>query len=156
MNPHFSNNIRIQLQTKQTSYNKAYFASKNELLSWASKLLDLELTSLDELATGAIFCQLLDACHPGTVKLNKVNWKANSETDYISNFKIFQQGLIINDINKPIDINRLSKGKQYDLNELLQWIYGYYLNSKDNMREIYNAKKRRGGQNFFLIRKKMK
>ena len=43
---------------------------------------------------------------------------------------------IINDINKPIDINRLSKGKQYDLNELLQWIYGYYLNSKDNMREI--------------------
>ena len=86
MNPHFSNNIRIQLQTKQTSYNKAYFASKNELLSWASKLLDLELTSLDELATGAIFCQLLDACHPGTVKLNKVNWKANSETDYISNF----------------------------------------------------------------------
>ena len=154
MNPHFSNNIRIQLQTKQTSYNKAYFASKNELLSWASKLLDLELTSLDELATGAIFCQLLDACHPGTVKLNKVNWKANSETDYISNFKIFQQGLIINDINKPIDINRLSKGKQYDLNELLQWIYGYYLNSKDNMREIYNAKKRRGGQNFFFNSKK--
>ena len=154
MNSQYSKNIHIQLQGKQQSYNKAYFASKNELLSWASKLLDLELSSLEEMVTGAIFCQLLDACHPGTVKLNKVNWKANSETDYISNFKIFQQGLLTNDINKPIDINRLSKGKQYDLNELLQWIYGYYLNSKDDLRDIYNAKKKRGGQNFIFNNKK--
>ena len=154
MNSKNSRYIQIQLQNKQTSYNKAYFASKNELLTWASKLLDLELSTLEEMGTGAIFCQLLDACHPGTVKLNKVNWKANSETDYISNFKIFQQGLIANDINKPIDINRLSKGKQYDLNELLQWIYGYYLNSKDDLREIYNAKKKRGGQNFIFNNKK--
>ena len=154
MNSQYSKNIHIQLQAKQQSYNKAYFASKNELLSWASKLLDLKLTTLEEMGTGAVFCQLLDACHPGTVKLNKVNWKANSETDYISNFKIFQQGLLTNDINKPIDINRLSKGKQYDLNELLQWIYGYYLNSKDNLRDRYNAKKKRGGQNFIFNNKK--
>ena len=154
MNSQYSKNIHIQLQAKQQSYNKAYFASKNELLSWASKLLALELTTLEEMGTGAVFCQLLDACHPGTVKLNKVNWKANSETDYISNFKIFQQGLLTNDINKPIDINRLSKGKQYDLNELLQWIYGYYLNSKDDLRNTYNAKKKRGGQNFIFNNKK--
>ena len=154
MNSQYSKNIHIQLQAKQQSYNKAYFASKNELLSWASKLLGLELTTLEEMGTGAVFCQLLDACHPGTVKLNKVNWKANSETDYISNFKIFQQGLLTNDINKPIDINRLSKGKQYDLNELLQWIYGYYLNSKDDLRDTYNAKKKRGGQNFIFNNKK--
>ena len=154
MNSQYSKNIHIQLQAKQQSYNKAYFASKNELLSWASKLLDLELTTLEEMGTGAVFCQLLDACHPGTVKLNKVNWKANSETDYISNFKIFQQGLLTNDINKPFDINRLSKGKQYDLNELLQWIYGYYLNSKDDLRDTYNAKKKRGGQNFIFNNKK--
>ena len=154
MNSQYSKNIHIQLQAKQQSYNKAYFASKNELLSWASKLLDLELTTLEEMGTGAVFCQLLDACHPGTVKLNKVNWKANSETDYISNFKIFQQGLLTNDINKPFDINRLSKGKQYDLNELLQWIYGYYLNSKDDLRNTYNAKKKRGGQNFIFNNKK--
>ena len=154
MNSQYSKNIHIQLQAKQQSYNKAYFASKNELLSWASKLLNLELTTLEEMGTGAVFCQLLDACHPGTVKLNKVNWKANSETDYISNFKIFQQGLLTNDINKPIDINRLSKGKQYDLNELLQWIYGYYLNSKDDLRDTYNAKKKRGGQNFIFNNKK--
>ena len=156
MNSQFSKNALTQSQNKPTPFNKAYFASKSELLNWASKLLDLELTSLEQLETGAIFCQLLDACHPGSVRLNKLNWKANNETDYISNFKIFQQGLITNNINKPIDINRLIKGKQYDLNELLQWIYGYYLNSRDNVREVYNAKRKRGGQNFVYKNNKIK
>ena len=158
MNSQISNHIstpsQTQTQTKPSTFNKAYFSSKNELLTWASKLLDLELTSFEEMSTGAVFCQLLDACHPGSVRLNKVNWKANCETDYISNFKIFQQGLVANDIYKPIDINRLTKGKQYDLNELLQWIYGYYLSIKDNIKEVYNAKKKRGGKNFVFNDKK--
>ena len=153
MNSQLSSHIQTQTQPKQT-FNKAYFAPKSELLSWASKLLDLELTSFEQMGTGAIFCQLLDACHPGTVRLNKVNWKANCETDYISNFKIFQQGLVANDIYKPIDINRLTKGKQYDLNELLQWIYGYYLSIKDSITEVYNAKKKRGGKDFVFNDKK--
>lgn len=154
MNSQISKQLQTQSQIKPSSFNKAYFAPKSELLSWASKLLDIELTSLEEMSTGAIFSQLLDACHPGTVRLNKLNWKANCETDYISNFKIFQQGLMVNNINKPIDINRLSKGKQYDLNELLQWIYGYYLNTNDIMREEYNAKKNRGGKIFIFNDKK--
>ena len=154
MNSQYSNHIQTQSQNKQTPFNKAYFASKSELLNWASKILDLELISLEQMVTGAIFCQLLDACHPGTVRLNKVNWKANNEIDYIANFKLFQQGLVTNDIYKPIDINRLTKGKQYDLNELLQWIYGYYLSIKDNIKEIYNAKRKRGGQAFVFNDKK--
>ena len=154
MNSQYSNHIQTYSQNKQTPFNKAYFASKSELLNWASKILDLELISLEQMVTGAIFCQLLDACHPGTVRLNKVNWKANNEIDYIANFKLFQQGLVTNDIYKPIDINRLTKGKQYDLNELLQWIYGYYLSIKDNIKEIYNAKRKRGGQAFVFNDKK--
>ena len=154
MNSQYSNHIQTHSQNKQTPFNKAYFASKSELLNWASKILDLELISLEQMVTGAIFCQLLDACHPGTVRLNKVNWKANNEIDYIANFKLFQQGLVANDIYKPIDINRLTKGKQYDLNELLQWIYGYYLSIKDNIKEIYNAKRKRGGQAFMFNDKK--
>ena len=60
--------------------DKAYFASKSELLTWVSTTLDLEIKSIEETQTGAIFCQLLDAAHPGTVRLNKVNWKAKLET----------------------------------------------------------------------------
>ena len=149
MNPHSS---RYHEKTKSSNFNYAYYSSKSQLLSWASSILEFEITSIDQTTTGAIFCQLLDACHPGSVKLNKVNWKANCETEYISNFKIFQQGLNENNINKSIDVFRLANGKQYELNELLQWIYGYYLNYKDNYQGPYNAKKRRNGQNLIFTK----
>ena len=134
-------------QNRSTPINKAYYLSKSELLSWVSSILDLEITNFEQTKTGAVFCQLLDACHPGSVRMEKVNWRANSETDYISNFKIFQQGLNKNNIDKPIDINRLAKGKVNELIELLQWINGYYYSYKDNYQGIYNAKRRRGGEN---------
>ena len=140
-----------QTQNRPTPFNKAYFLSKSELLSWVSSILDLEITNIEQTSTGAIFCQLLDACHPGSIRMNKVNWKAKCETDYIQNFKIFQQGLMMNNINKTIDINRLANGKQNELNELLQWIYGYYFSIKNNNSiENYNAKKRRLGHNFIF------
>ena len=143
-------------QNQSIPFNTAYFCSKSELLSWASSILDLEITNYDQTSTGAIFCQLLDACHPGTVRMNKVNWKANCETDYISNFKIFQQGLNENNIIKSIDINRLAKGKLNDLNELMQWIYGYYLSCKDNYQVNYNAKRKRAGENLVFTKKNYK
>lgn len=107
--------------------DRAYFTSKTELLAWINNTLHLEITGIEQAKTGAIFCQLLDAAYPGKVKMNKVNWSAKSEPEYISNFKIFQQGLIENNIDKPINIDRLVKGKNKELIELLQWIYGHHL-----------------------------
>ena len=134
---------------KQKGKFNAYYASKSELLTWANTLLDLELRSIEETRTGAVFCQLLDATYPGTVRLNKVNWKANTETEYQSNFKIFQQGLISNNIEKTIDITRLSKGKLQELVELFQWLYGLH-HSLGIDCSSYNALKIRNGQNLIL------
>jgi hypothetical protein len=135
-------------QNRSTPFNKAVFPSKKEMLSWASIILDLKIDCIEQLTTGAIFCQLLDACNPGSVRMNKVNWSANNENEYINNFKVFQQGLIENNLQKDININRLSKGKQQELNDLLQWIYAYYMKFKDNYQGVYNAKRNRGNQNF--------
>ena len=137
-------NIR---QNKPKNYNFAYFNSTPKILSWASNLLDLEITNIDQMVTGAIFCQLLDACHPDSVQMNNINWRANCEKEYHANFKIFQQGLNKNNIDKTIDINRLVKGKRSELNELLQWIYNHYINDKEKYNEVYNAKMKRNGQN---------
>lgn len=127
--------------------DKAYFASKSELLTWVSSTLGLEIKSIEQTSTGAIFCQLLDAAHPGTVRMNKVNWKAKLETEYISNFKIFQQGLSNNNIDKPINITRLAKGKTQELIELLQWLYGHHISLGIDYAN-YDAQKKRNGQNF--------
>jgi len=142
------------IQKNQKIKDKAYFASKSELLTWASTTLDLEIKSIEETMTGAIFCQLLDAAHPGSVRMNKVNWKAKLEIEYISNFKLFQQGLSNNNIEKPINIQRLAKGKTMELIELLQWLYGHhiYLGIDNN---TYDAIKRRNGINFEFFGKKL-
>jgi len=135
--------------------DKAYFAPKSELLNWVSKTLNLEIKSIEETQTGAIFCQLLDALHPGTVRMNKVNWKAKLETEYISNFKLLQQGLSSNNIDKPINIQRLSKGKTMELIELLQWLYGHYISLGLENNSSYDAIKRRNGNNFVYFGSKL-
>ena len=147
--------MKQQIQKKYAKINskkkdKAYFAPKSELLSWINKTIDLEIKSIEQMITGAIFCQLLDAAHPGTVRMNKVNWKAKLEIEYISNFKIFQQGLSNNNIDKPINIDRLAKGKTQELIELLQWLYGHHLSLGINT-ENYNALKKRNGQIFVFF-----
>ena len=134
--------------------DKAYFASKSELLTWVSTTLNLEIKSIEETQTGAIFCQLLDAAHPGTIRMNKVNWKAKLETEYISNFKLFQEGLIKNNIEKPINIQRLSKGKNKELIELLQWLYGHHIELGIDSNN-YDAIKKRNGNNFIYYGQKM-
>ena len=134
--------------------DKAYFSSKSELLTWVSTTLNLEIKSIEETQTGAIFCQLLDALHPGTVRMNKVNWRAKLETEYISNFKLFQQGLSNNNIDKPINIQRLSKGKTMELIELLQWLYGHYISLGTEINN-YDAVKKRNGNNFVFFGQKL-
>ena len=142
--------LNNHIKKKSKKKDKAYYVSKSELFSWVNSTLDLEITGIEQIATGAVFCQLLDAAHPGTIRMNKVNWKAKLETEYISNFKIFQQGLSFNNIDKPININRLSKGKAQELIELLQWLYGHHISLKINPSN-YDAKKKRNGQKFVFF-----
>ena len=151
MKQNILNNIPKKKSKKK---DKAYFASKTELLTWVNNTLDLQIKSIEQTITGAIFCQLLDAAHPGTVRMNKVNWKAKLETEYISNFKIFQQGLSNNNIDKPININRLAKGKTQELIELLQWLYGHHISLHIDPAN-YDAQKKRNGQNFIFCGEKI-
>ena len=147
-------NQNIFTRKNQKKKDKAYFAPKSELLAWVSSTLNLEIKSIEETQTGAIFCQLLDALHPGTVRMNKVNWKAKLETEYISNFKLFQQGLSNNNIDKPINIQRLSKGKTMELIELLQWLYGHFISLGVEINS-YDALKKRNGNNFVYFGQKL-
>ena len=147
-------NQNIFTRKNQKKKDKAYFAPKSELLAWVSSTLNLEIKSIEETQTGAIFCQLLDALHPGTVRMNKVNWKAKLETEYISNFKLFQQGLSNNNIDKPINIQRLSKGKTMELIELLQWLYGHFISLGVEINS-YDALKKRNGNNFVYFEQKL-
>ena len=52
---------------------------RGELLSWANELMKSNLTKIEQLGTGAVYCQLTDVLYPGKLPLSKVNWKAKFE-----------------------------------------------------------------------------
>lgn len=56
--------------------DSAYFVPKNELLKWINEVLNLDLSYIEDLGSGSIYCQLIDAYYRHVVPMGKVNWKA--------------------------------------------------------------------------------
>lgn len=56
--------------------NNTIDLSRGELLLWVNDLLKTNLTKIEQLGTGAIYCQLIDILYPNKLPMSKVNWKA--------------------------------------------------------------------------------
>ena len=125
--------------------DNAYFIGKSEIIRWINEILKMNITRIEQACTGAIYCQLIDCIFPNKVKMNKVNWKAKLETEFLNNLKIMQQALISCKIQKEIDIQKLAKGRYQDNFEILQWFKGLFDNIKPDLSN-YDALKRRNNQ----------
>ncbi|KAL4440911.1 hypothetical protein ABPG74_009324 [Tetrahymena malaccensis] len=129
-----------------TTANQSNFLSRQEMLQWINDSLKLNEKKIENLGTGAIYCQLFDLVYPGKVQMAKVNWKAKYENEYVSNFKILQQAFDKMNVNKPIDVNKLIKCKYQDNLEFLQWMKKYHDQFRKNQDKPYDAVGRRNGQ----------
>ncbi len=47
-----------------------YFTGRKELLEWINGFLEIEYTKVEQVASAAAFCQLMDALHPGMPEHN--------------------------------------------------------------------------------------
>jgi RP/EB family microtubule-associated protein len=56
--------------------DSAYFLGRGELLIFFNELLDLQLTKIEQTASGAIACQLAEYIFPGSIQMSRVNWEA--------------------------------------------------------------------------------
>jgi RP/EB family microtubule-associated protein len=103
-----------------------YFVGRAELLAWINELLGINYNKVEDVANGAAFCQVIDAIHPGTIALGRVNFNALTEAEMVENYKVLQDGFQKNGITQYVDVGTLCKGKYMAALELFQWIHGYF------------------------------
>lgn len=54
----------------------AYFVGRAQLLAFFNDLLQLNLSKIEETASGAVACQLTEYIFPGSIPMQRVNWEA--------------------------------------------------------------------------------
>lgn len=121
--------------------------SRHEMLNWVNDCLQLGYSKIEELCTGAAYCQFMHMLFPGSVLLKKVKFRTNLEHEYIQNFKFLQGSFKKMNVDKVlfyccfimsqfiticafnlqiIPIDRLVKGRFQDNFEFLQWFKKFF------------------------------
>lgn len=104
----------------------AFAVSKAVLLEWLNTMFGLSYSKVEECASGAVYCQILDAIYPGQVPMKTVKWNAKNEYEWVNNFKIAQKVMTSQNVAKPVPIDKLVKGKYQDNLEFLQWFKHFF------------------------------
>lgn len=105
--------------------NQAYFVGKNTLIDWINNFLEINIDKVECCANGAIYCNLWDALHPGSIPMSRVDFTVKHEYEYTKNWKLLQNGFQKAGIEKVIPVQRLIKARYQDNLEFLQWMYKY-------------------------------
>lgn len=118
----------------------AYFTSRNEILSFLNTLLDLNLAKIEQTASGAVACQVIEYIFPNSIAMSKVNWAAKGSHEYVTNYKLLQGAFSKNNIQKYIDVDKMIRGKYQDNLEFCQWLKAFFdqTSSMMNTREGYD------------------
>lgn len=85
--------------------------------------------------------------------MNKVNWGARSEWEYVQNYKVLQAATDKMNVDRKIDVEKLTKAKYQDNLEFMQWLKKFYDDNCTEGAANYDAQARRSqGKNVGLVK----
>lgn len=76
----------------------------NNLLDVFFSSFKLNITKIEQLGAGSVYCQIVDVIHPGKVAMSKVNWKAKNDYEFINNMKILQTAFDKAGVKRYVDV----------------------------------------------------
>ncbi|CAH1396543.1 unnamed protein product [Nezara viridula] len=118
--------------------------SRHEMLNWVNVCLQANLGKIEELCTGAAYCQFMDMLFPGSLQFKRIKFRANLEHEYIYNFKLLQAAFIKVGVDKIVPVDKLIKGRFQDNFEFLQWFKKFF--NANYTDQEYSALAARGGE----------
>lgn len=133
----------------------AFFVGRKEIVDWINATLHLSINRIEDTCSGAIACQLLDIMYPDVCKvpMQKINWAANKDFEYVANYKILQSAFTKAGVDKYIDVDRLISGRYMDNLEFMQWFKKFFETHVSHVPETYDVlgqrSKGKGGNLFF-------
>lgn len=100
--------------------------SRTSLLTWVNDTLEAKFTKVEELCSGAAYCQFMDMLFPDSVPIKRIKFLTNLEHEYIQNFKILQASFLKLGVDKKIPIDQITKGNFLDNFQFLQWFRKFF------------------------------
>lgn len=100
--------------------------SRHEMLAWVNDCVQTRYTKVEELCSGAAYCQFMDMLFPGCIPVKRVKFKTKLEHEYISNFKLLQGAFKKMTVDKIVPVDKLVKGRFQDNFEFLQWFKRFF------------------------------
>ncbi|XP_062141043.1 microtubule-associated protein RP/EB family member 1 [Drosophila sulfurigaster albostrigata] len=100
--------------------------SRHDIMFWINHTLQSNIPKIEDLCTGAAYCQLMDILFPGTVRIRRVKFTCNQAFEYINNFRILLQSLNMVEATCPVDVQQLVKGRFQDNYEFAMWFRIFY------------------------------
>ncbi|XP_050742429.1 microtubule-associated protein RP/EB family member 1 [Drosophila biarmipes] len=95
--------------------------SRYDMLTWVNQMLQTQFSKVEEMCTGAAYCQFMDMMFPNSIPVRRIKFHANLEHEHLQNFKLLQASFNKVSVDKVIPIDRLIKGRFQDNLEFLQW-----------------------------------
>jgi len=117
--------------------------SRQQMLEWVNCSLSLTLTKIEQLCTGAAYCQFMDMLFENCIPIKKVKFATKLEHEFIHNWKLLQNAFKKVVVDKTIPVDKLIKGRFQDNFEFVQWFKKFF--DANYGGQDYDAVAARGG-----------